>query len=145
MMAIKTSILIYVSNRLNHRPRLKTNSWRSLSHNRRMGLREKLIFRLPKQNVAELCLPSKEAFPPFTRVKGALQLTFNEGGFHSSGGWGWGSAWAAWKGELLRPSLHEPQLAKRRKCKCDHPPLRRKCCAALLPRLLSAAISALED
>lgn len=47
--------------------------------------------------------------------------------------------------ELLRPSMHESQLAKRRKCKCDHPPLRGKCCAALLPRPLSAAISALGD
>lgn len=89
---IYKSITIYVPNTLNHLPCLKkkTNSCRSRSHNRTMASREKLIFRLRKQNAVELCLPLKKAFPPCARVKGALQLTFNEGGFHSSGGRGWG-------------------------------------------------------
>lgn len=48
---------------------------------------------------------------------------------------------------LLRPPppCMSPNWQNGRKCKCGHPPLRRKRCAALLPRPLSAAISALED
>lgn len=55
-----------------------------------MALREKLKFCLPRQNDVELRLPSKEAIPPFARVRGGLQLTFNEGAFIV----GVGSVWA---------------------------------------------------